>query len=254
MSYKCSIIHYLKIYLAELSKEKVLFPKIVSFWFAFIFQLPAVVCGQSDKRKLFWSSQRSSLSFFPTKKSPQHHWFLNHFFLQCCCQWQCHWEFKGNNNLSLAEGPWPSSGLSCTWENAAEGRGFPSNLKTLQWANCYASLCRTFGRKYSELVLIHVWIQTAAMWSMPKWQRMPKIGGVRYTSCLLRRSSMQPGKNHPTIYTFLEISKPSSPLQHPTNWIFLFRFLSSQCRPPVIGFILFCSSKTIGQQFQTEPV
>ena len=75
-----------------------------------------------------------------------------------------------------------------------------------------------------------------------------------YTSCLLRRSSMQPGKNHPTIYTFLEISKPSSPLQHPTNWIFLFRFLSSQCRPPVIGFILFCSSTTIGQQFQTEPV
>ena len=70
MSYKCSIIHYLKIYLAELSKEKVLFPKIVSFWFAFIFQLPAVVCGQSDKRKLFWSSQRSSPSFFSTKKSP----------------------------------------------------------------------------------------------------------------------------------------------------------------------------------------
>ena len=80
-----------------------------------------------------------------------------------------------------------------------------STSKTLQWAGCF---CRPLW-DYLEVNLcwyidkfqtasdtkwqVHAWIHTAAMWSMPKCQRIPNNGGVvaRYTSCVLRRSSMR---------------------------------------------------------------
>ena len=61
-------------------------------------------------------------------------------------------------------------------------------------------------------------------------------------------------KNLPAIYTFLEISKPTSPRPSTSNKLdFLISVPVQPARPPIIGFILFCSSTSIGQ-FQTEPV
>ena len=64
------------------------------------------------------------------------------------------------------------------------------------------------------------WIHRAAMWSMVKCQRIPNNRELmaRYTSCLKRRSPMQSRrKNLPAIYTFLEISKPTSPRPSTSN-------------------------------------
>ena len=80
-----------------------------------------------------------------------------------------------------------------------------STSKTLQWAGCFCrplwdylevNLCwyiDKFQTAFDTKWQVHAWIHTAAMWSMPKCQRIPNNGGVvaRYTSCVLRRSSMR---------------------------------------------------------------